>query len=310
MGGGTYSAATYRAVTQSKIDSGTSFAYDSHARATGAGAHKSVSPKTLNKAGINIRECIDTTEHPSTKPMVIGFDQTGSMGHIPREMQTRLKTVFALTTDRGVADVQIAVSAYGDAKNAERAPLQISQFEADNRIDDALDNLYLEGLGGGNNGETANLLWYYLAHYTQLDSFDKRGVKGKLYMIADEVALTVDATDIKNVIGDEPRGDLSNQGIVNDLTKLYDVTILLINNWSAKTQGSEKFYADLFGPDNVVVVESTNGIPELIAGMFAYDAGVDLDSITGTLATSSSQELATNVRNTIERRTGKASGLR
>lgn len=310
MGGGTYSEATYRAVTQSKIDSGAEFAYDRYARSTGAGAHESVSPKTLNKAGINIRECLDTTEHPLTKPMVIGFDQTGSMGHIPREMQTRLKTVFALTTGRGVSDVQIAVSAYGDAKNGERAPLQISQFEADNRIDDALDNLYLEGLGGGNNGETANLLWYYLAHYTKLDSFDKRNVKGKLYMIADEVALPIDSVDVERVVGGQPRGDLSNQAIVNDLTKLYDVTILLINNRTAKTQHSEKFYSDLFGPDNVVVVESTNGIPELIAGMFAYDAGVDLDSITDTLATSSSKELATNVRNAIERRTGKASGLR
>ena len=39
MGGGTYSEATYLAVTQSKIDSGTAFAYDRNARSTGAGAH-------------------------------------------------------------------------------------------------------------------------------------------------------------------------------------------------------------------------------------------------------------------------------
>lgn len=313
MGGGTWSAATYDAVTTSRIASGTSFAYDRTAKATGNyAAHESVDPKRLNAAGLNVRESRDSVEHPNSKAMVIGFDQTGSMGSIPGEMQKRLKTVFKLTTDKGVEDVQIAVAAYGDAANGEYVPLQISQFESDNRIDEALDKLFLEGNGGGNGGETSNLLFYYLAYHTELDSLDKRGEKGKVYLIADERQVAIDAAIVEKYIGDgQPLGDLGFEAIAAAVTEKYDVTILLINNSSAKWQRSEEFYSGLFGPDNVVIVQDTKAIPEMIAGLFAYDMGRDLDDIKADLTASAGKEIAVRVADTIAKRGAKKSvGLR
>ena len=312
MGGGSWSAATYNAVTGTRVASGSTFAYDNYVRSTGVyEAHESVDPKKLNSEGKNIRESRDSDEHPNSKPMVIAFDQTGSMGHVPREMQKRLKSVFQLTLDKGINDVQIAVSAYGDAANRERVPLQISQFESDNRIDDALDNLFLEGNGGGNGGETSNLLFYYLAHHTSLDSFEKRGEKGKLYVIADERQVPINADHIRTYIGDEkPLGELSFEAIAADLTKTWDVTILLVNNASAVWQKSESFYSDLFGPDNVVVLEGTDSIPEMIAGLFAHDMGISADDIVNDLATSTSKEVANYVGSTLATRSSRVGALR
>lgn len=313
MGGGSWSAATYRAVSGAKMASGTSFSYGTTAKATGRyEAHESLDPSKLNAAGQNVRESRDSAEHPNSKAMVIGFDQTGSMGSIPGAMQASLKTVFQLTLDKGVEDVQIAIAAYGDAANNEYVPLQVSQFESDNRIDDCLDNLFLEGNGGGNGGETSNLLFYYLAYHTELDSLDKRGEKGKVYLIADERQVPITAEHVKKYIGDaEPLGPLGFEAIADAVTQKYDVTILLINNSSAKWQRSEEFYSNLFGPDNVVIIQDIKAIPEMIAGLFAYDMGRSVDDITADLTASVGKEIAVRVGDAIARRgTAKSVALR
>ena len=310
MGGGTWSAATYASVTGTKRATGTTFSWDRTAKSTGEyKAHESLDPKKLNSAGLNIREARDSLEHPLSKPMVIAFDQTGSMGSVPRQMQERLKTVFNLTVDKGIEDVQIAVAAYGDATNHEHVPVQISQFESDNRTDDNLDNLFLEGMGGGNDGETSNLLFYYLAHHTALDSFEKRGEKGHLYVIADEKQVPITDAHVREFIGDaQPLGDLSFEGIAADLTRTWGVTVLLINNWASREQKSLEFYSNLFGPDNVTVVQDIDTIPEMIAALFAYDMGRDVASITADLAAAAGNEVAEYIGTALEQRGSKTVG--
>jgi len=299
-------------VSATRAATGSAFAYDRTVKATGRyEAHELVDVKKLNKAGENIRESLDTVEHPFTKPMVIGFDQTGSMGSIPGEMQKKLNTVFDLTTAKGVEDVQIAVAAYGDAANDERVPLQMSQFESGIKIDEALDVLFLEGHGGGNSGETSNLLFYYLAYHTRTDAFDKRGVKGKVYLIADEKQIPITAAHIEKYIGEQPLGDLSFEGIAAAATEKWDVTILLINNSAAKYQRSEEFYGNLFGPDNVVIVQDVSAIPEMIAGLFAYDLGRSIDDIKADLSATVGNAIAVRVTDAIVKRSGtKSAALR
>ena len=305
MGSGFYSTATYNAVAGTRVATGTTFGY--HAKTSMSDrpvAHESLDVKRLNSEGKNIRESRDSAEHPVSKPMVIGFDQTGSMGTIPHEMVTKLKSVFGMTVDKGISDVQVAIAAYGDADNGEYVPLQFSQFESDNRVDNCLDNLYLEGYGGGNNGETSNLLWYYLAYHTETDSFEKRGVKGKVYMIADEKQLPITASHIQKYIGEEPQGPLGFEAIAAAATEKWDITVLLVDNNSAKWQRSEEFYKGLLGPDNVIVLQGTDNIPDIIAGLFAYDMGVDETEIIDGL--SDSKTVALRVGNAIKQRKSRS----
>ncbi|MBK8461085.1 MAG: hypothetical protein IPL43_13690 [Micropruina sp.] len=113
--------------------------------------------------------------------------------------------MFQLLLDKNYCtDPQIAVATYGDA-TCDRVPLQFAQFESDNRIDDNLDNMFLEGGGGGNGGETSNLLLYYAAHHTAIDCFELRAKKGYLFLIADEVQVPISARQIADAIGDPSR---------------------------------------------------------------------------------------------------------
>lgn len=304
MGNGGYSAASYAANTQSKIASGNTFGYSRQtksASATSWKAHEDLDPKRLAGQGSpfvgqTVREARDNAEHPNSLPIVVGFDQTGSMGRVPTVTQTKLAGLFGLLLRQGYAeDPQVMISAYGDAFT-DYVPLQVSQFESDNRIDDNLDNLFLEGNGGGNGGESMALLWYYLAFHTATDAWDKRKKKGYAFFVADEITHEVLPQQVKDIIGDgEPlTSDLSAKGLAKSLQEKWDVRILVIDNMSAKMQGSVKFYENLFGKDHVLVVEDPDSVTETIAlAIGALEGNIDIDAdAEDDLRSSGSNELA------------------
>lgn len=313
MGGGTWSGAVYASTTRSKIDSGTTFGYDRTAKASGVyAAHESLDPKKLNAAGLNVRESFDSVEHPLSTPIVVAFDSTGSMGSVPHVAQEKLKTLFNLLVDKNYAtDPQVMVATYGDC-TCDRAPLQVAQFESDNRVDDNLDNMFLEGGGGGNGGETSNLLMYYLATHTDMDSFNKRGKKGYLFVIADEVQVDIDARRVKQFIGDDqPLIELDFHTVAEAVAEKFIVRILLIDNSAARYQGSMKFYSDLFGPDSIVIIEDPNTISETIGAIVGFEEGIDRATIDADLTAAAGKEVALRVGKAMDKSTSaKASALR
>lgn len=286
MGGGSWSASTYASTTRAKVDSGTSFAYSAATRSSSASswsAHDDLDPKKVAGAGSPlagqiVRESRDNDEHPNSTPIAVFFDETGSMGYVPVELQSKLGELYGLILRKGYAeDPQVLIGAYGDT-HSDRVPLQVSQFESDNRIDDNLDKLFLEGNGGGNRGESMSLAWYYTAAHTATDSWDKRGKKGYAFFIGDEVSHALSADDVKTYIGDgEPLVPVDDKGLVEALQEKWDAYVLVINNWSAQSQGSVKFYTELFG-DRCIVLEDPNSVSETIALLIGVLEGtIDLD---------------------------------
>lgn len=306
MGSGFWSADTYSANTGAKISSGSTFDYSSRMRSSSTGswkAHESLDPKkkagkTSPLAGKIVREARDNEEHPNSVPISVFFDETGSMGTIPRTVQEKLGGLFTLLLRKGyVEDPQLMIGAYGDAY-VDRVPLQVGQFESDNRADETLDNLFLEGCGGGNNGETMSLAWYYLAHHTATDAYEKRGKKGYAFFIGDEKALPLLPEHIHNYIGVEEGTELSaksleTESIAQAMMEKWEVFILLIDNTSAYLQGSEKFYKDIFGNKRVLVLEDPSSVSETIAlTIGAMEGNLDMADAENDLKESGSNEIA------------------
>ncbi len=308
MGGGYWDAGTYASTTARSVSAGTSFGYDRTAKATGAyKSHESLDPAKRNAEGILLRESRDSVEHPASVPIVVGFDATGSMGGIPKIAQRNLTKLFSLILDKEyVVDPQIAITAYGDAYT-DHVPLQISQFESDNIIDTNLDNLFLEGNGGGNGGETQSLLWYFLANHVVTDAFEKRGKRGYLFIIADEIALdlrTEHVTKALSISADEVRGeDLTVEGVVQHLKEQWDTYIILEDNFSAKRQGSRAFYTRLFGADHIIDAEGYENVAEVIGGALGYlEGAADADQLEDDLkAIGTSDALARKTTNALAR---------
>ena len=81
-------------------------------------------------------------------------------------LQRKLPQLLGLLLRKGYADdPQIMFGAIGDA-TCDRAPLQVGQFESDNRMDDDLGRILLEGGGGGQKTESYELAMYFMARHT------------------------------------------------------------------------------------------------------------------------------------------------
>lgn len=265
--------AAYRAA------SGTTYAHTAATRAAAPAdrkIHESLDPKRLNTLGVKVRECLDSPEHPLTIPVVVAFDETGSMGQGPIVIQQKLASLKGLTLRSGLIDAQLCFGAYGDAECYEVAPCQIGQFESGLEMEEWLNNLYLEGLGGGNGGETAGLLMYFLANYSKLDSLDKRGKKGYLFLTGDETSLPVTKKMVLDYIGEGIEADLSMEEVVRQCSESYEIFFFLVMNGAARTQGSLNFWTKLLGQDHVVQVENLDNIAELTAALLAAEEGVVL----------------------------------
>lgn len=282
--------AAYRAST------GTTFAHTSSIRSgrTAASVHESLDPKWTNKAGEQIRECRDSVEHPMTLPVVVLFDETGSMGRSAYVVQEKLAGVKGVTLRAGLTDAQLLFGAYGDADNGEVAPCQIGQFESGTEMEEWLNNIYIEGNGGGNGHETAGLAMWFLANFSALDSVEKRGKKGYMILIGDEVSNTVRRSAIENYIGNTKgiEGDAPMEVVVQQASELYDIYFLLVHTGADVAQGSEGYWSNLLGADHVLPMESLDNLAETISALIAAGEGLTVDAVMNLLREEGADEKA------------------
>ncbi|WP_063128877.1 hypothetical protein [Nocardia fusca] len=187
----------------------------------------------LDPFGVRARECRDSADHGNSLPIAVLFDVTGSMGQVPMIVQGKLGKLHGLLRDKGYADdPQILFGGIGDA-DTDRAPLQVGQFESDNRMDDQLRAVLLEGGGGGQKSESYELAAYFMAEHVVTDAWEKRGKKGYLFLIGDELNKPrLAARHIRAVIGDHIRTDIRVESIYRELAQRWQVHYILPNQSS------------------------------------------------------------------------------
>lgn len=133
------------------------------------------------------REACDSAESPRSRGIIYAEDVTGSMG---RFLLSLIRDEFPCLINQTYESVSynphIMFMGVGDAAASDRAPLQVTQFEADLRMLEQLQKIWLEGRGGGNHYESYILPWYFAAKHIRMDCWEKRGEKGFLFTFGDE----------------------------------------------------------------------------------------------------------------------------
>ncbi len=284
MGGGNYSSEHYQSKQAQRAASGqATFAH--HAAMQSAPTHMRAAHASMDPMGVGIRESRDNADHPNSKGVIIGLDVTGSMNKVPVWAQADLNKLMGLLIRQGcLTDPQIMIMAIGDPK-CDSVPLQVGQFESDIRIEENLTNLYLEGGGGGNNGEGYALGMYFAAHHTALDCLEKRGEKGYMFLVGDEKYHTpLLASEIKKCLGGEAN-DVPIKTIVDKLLTMYEVFYIQPNMTSwYKESGTVKQWKEILG-ERVLFLEDPHAICELIASTIGLIEGnLDHDGISTALA--------------------------
>ena len=183
-----------------------------------------------------VRESRDSEEHPESFPIIIALDETGSMGMVPEQLiKSAFPDIIKLIMEAGIKNPQVCFCGFGDVQGCrEEAPVQIGEFESsDDLMEKWLQSIYLEGCGGGNNGEDPQMIWYVAARHMKTDAFEKRGKKGVLITISDEpVHRHTPKHAITNYIGDGCEKDLITSDILAEVQEKWDVYHIHIEHGS------------------------------------------------------------------------------
>lgn len=273
MGSGTFDPKAYRAFSATTAGKGTDDIYSSRS------LNKNLDPK-----GVKLRESRDSADNPNSTPVIIAIDVTGSMGIIADVLAREgLGTLFKEILDRKpITDPHLMFMAVGDA-NCDRAPLQVSQFEADNRIVEQLTQIYLEKGGGGNNFESYNLPWYFASAHTVHDSLIKRGRRGYLFTVGDEEApANLTQSQIKEFIGDDLEREISSSEMLHDAQRAYDVFHIVIEEGDHARQHLDRLQSSwkaLLG-QHVISLSDHKKLSETIVSTIEVVEGRDAAVVT------------------------------
>jgi hypothetical protein len=238
------------------------FAYNE----TATSIHDTLNPHRILNKPFRLLESRDSVDHPISTPIIVTFDVTGSNIHNAKIAQKKLPELMAKLTDV-CENPQVAIWANDDAKVIGNNALQLGEFESDNRIDESIRNVWLTNNGGGNGGESYDLLIYAAARKTITDSWEKRHKKGYMFLYADENFFpSVKKSEVQGIFGDGMEADIPIGDIVAEAQEKWNIFVIWPKDGYVQ---SRKQYEELFGMDHVETLEGPAMLCEKIASMVA-----------------------------------------
>jgi hypothetical protein len=237
----------------------------------------------LDPAKMTMRESRDSADHPESNAVIVAFDVTGSMGEIPEYFaREALGTLMReLLAKRPVTDPQLLVAAVGDAYS-DKYPLQVGQFESDNRMDEWLTKIALEGGGGGQHMESYGLAHWFAGRHTSIDCFEKRATKGFLFTVGDEWPHPkMERGQIANIFGKESavETDIAFGDALASAQRLYEVFHVVVASRSYKPDQNVPEWRRHLG-ERVLVLDDYKALAELITTTIALCRGMGVGAAT------------------------------
>jgi len=264
-------------------------AYRSYTRST---AHYTPSSYTtthlkpeFDPKKITVRESKRSDLNPHPTPVVVALDESGSMGTVVEAMRKGLGTLFEQVIDRKpVSDPHVMAMAVGDMEMHEVAPLQVTQFEADPvTIGKQVEELFLEGNGGGNGHESYLGPLYFAAMKTDCDAFSEIPPrKGFLFTVGDEEPHPVLHKGlILKYIGDEAPNDLTAEELVKMVEANWHYYHLMVMEGSHARYHPDRvkdLWRGLIG-EHAIPLTNHEKMPEVIISLMEVVAGRDKAAI-------------------------------
>lgn len=210
MGGGRYSldiAEEYR--------SNESSAFRSPAPPVRTEVHPALSPYGKQREVNNVT------------PIVVALDVTRSRGDDTKLVYEKLPQLMGQIELKGyIENPGISFCGIGDAFS-DRAPLQVGQFEADNRLDEVLERIWIEEGGGGTGQESYELAAYFYSRTNCVRLAQGIGKKGYFFFVGDEGFYPkLDKGAVRRIIGDDLPEDLDAREAFRALGEKFHMFLL------------------------------------------------------------------------------------
>jgi hypothetical protein len=241
--------------------------------------------------GLKSRESRDSKDHPKSLAVAIFLDVTGSMGNIPDDIaRHRMGDLMKTLMKHHIHDAHILFGGIGD-HITDKYPLQIGQFEAETTLlNKWLTSINLEGGGGGQMRESYLLAWLFAARHTTIDCFEKRGQKGYLFTIGDEMSWdNVGPIDLKHLMGYKEISQISDIQILSEAKKKFHVFHLHVQQGDYRDDPNVLgYWKNLLG-ENFIKIDNYKKICEIIATIVATGQGVEIEHAVSTLDKTTAQ---------------------
>lgn len=241
--------------------------------------------KTMDPKGV-IRESRDSVDNPESTPIILAIDVTGSMGPVLGEIMAKKGAVDTLCnevlTRKPITDPHLMCMGIGDAE-IDSSPLQVSQFEADTRILEQLEKVWLERGGGGNSYEGYTLAWYFAAHKIVADCFDVRKKKGYLFTVGDEYPNPkLYRHDLVRIFGDSEVGtDIESKDLLELVLKKFHVFHVVVEQGNFAKGNSDLVvnkWNDLIG-QRVIRLKNKDKLAETIVASIQMNEGMSPEDV-------------------------------
>lgn len=245
-------------------------------------------PKHMDPKMITVRESVKSDLNPHPTPIIVGLDVTGSMARVVEACRRGLGTLFEEIIKRDpVSDPHVLAMAIGDM-DCDQYPVQATQFEADPvTIGRQIEELCVEGRGGGNDHESYLGPLYFALMRTKCDAF-KEGRKGFIFTVGDELPQTVlTAAQIEKWFGDQPKQDYSAEQLLAAVERNWHVFHVVIEEGSGPQHLSggiartKKDWTELLG-QRVIMLSDHTKMAEVIISTIEVVQGRDKDKVAAS----------------------------
>jgi len=234
----------------------------------------------LDPSKFVLRESADSPANPAATPVVIGVDETGSMGHLATSIiKEGLGIIVEGILDRKpITDPHILLAAVGDAY-VDSAPIQTTQFEADTVIIEQISKFFIEGNGGGNGGESYPLVWYFALHKTSCDAINKRQRKGYLFTVGDEAYhADLKKEHISRFLAVDVETDVQVEVLLQECLKNWEVFHLITPTFATESQRAVDKWRELLG-ERAIVVRDWRKLAEVVVSVLQVNEGANKQDV-------------------------------
>lgn len=274
MGYGSYKASDWAKLKNSRGINNSSSASDIFAKEL---------KDVYNPRFIDVRESRDSDDSPESTPIILGFDVTGSMGYLAEEIAKNSlnRTITEIYDKQPVTNPHVMCAAFTEW--VPQGGLQVTQFEADIRVVEQL--LDLKVRFGGNTYSYDDLVWYFAARHTEIDCYNKRGKKGFIFCIGDEICgyLNDDRMthkQINSVFGDDvDKPSLNPLDVYDEASKKYEIFHIITDQGYNAERAYTSWRAMIEGRIAVIKAENIDLLSEVITSIMQLVQGKDRDSI-------------------------------
>lgn len=220
----------------------------------------------------------ENVETESTSPLIVVVDETGSMGEWPKIMFSKLPYLEHETKEYLGDDAEFCFMAIGDAHNNEKYPLQVRPFAKGLDLKKRLEELVIEGSGGGSGSETYELAALFAAEKVNMP----KAIKPIIIFIGDELPYdTISKDHAKDICGITLEKTLTTEAVFKKLKDKMSVYFIQksygagnsSNIISEDDRRAHAAWSKLVGEDHIAVLPTADRVVDVIFGILAKETG-------------------------------------